>query len=136
MARTIEDLIYAEARLNRAFVGYLFAVLSAVAWPMFVASQGGETSAAPMVASFVLGFVQVCLYTWFAVTAGAAARALGGTAWHYIVWILVAPLLALVPIPLVSNVIAVSPLSIKFLLGGQLQTAIREQTSMAMHVSA
>jgi len=30
----------------------------------------------------------------------------------------------------------VSPLSIKFLLGGQLQTAIREQTSMAMHVSA
>jgi hypothetical protein len=52
------------------------------------------------------------------------------------VWILASPILALVPIPLVSRVIAVSPLSIKFLLGGQLQTAIREQTSMAMPVSA
>jgi hypothetical protein len=87
-------------------------------------------------ASFALGFAQVCFYVWFALAAGAAAKALGGTAWHYIVWILVAPFLALAPLPLVSTVIAVSPLSIKFLLGGQLNTAIREQTSMALHVSA
>ena len=80
--------------------------------------------------------VQIGLYVWFAIAAGAAARALGGTAWHYVVWILASPVLALVPIPIVSTVIGVSPLSIKFLLGGQLQTAIREQTSMAMHVSA
>jgi hypothetical protein len=83
MAPTIEELIHVESGLSRAFAGYLFAVLSAVAWPM-VASGFGP----------------------------------------------------LVPIPLVSTVIAVSPLSIKFLLGGQLQTAIREQTSMAMHASA
>jgi hypothetical protein len=136
MARTIEDLIHAEARLGRAFAGYLFAVLSGVAWPMIVAGRIAEPTAGWVAASLALLTVQAGLYVWFAIAAGAAARALGATAWHYIVWILVAPLLALVPIPLVATVIAVSPLSIKFLLGGQLQTAIREQTSMALHVSA
>ena len=41
----------------------------------------------------------------------------------YVVWILAAPLLAKIPIPLVSTLIAVSPLSIKFLLGSQLHSA-------------
>src|SRR5688500_6608102 len=136
MARTIEDLIHAEARLGRAFVGYLFAVLSGMAWPMIVGGRGGEPSVAWIAASLGLLVLQVGLYVWFALAAGAAARALGGTAWHYIVWILASPILALVPIPLLSTVIAVSPLSIKFLLGGQLQAAIRDQTSMALHVSA
>jgi hypothetical protein len=136
MAMTIEELIHAEARLARAFLGYLFAVASALAWPMIASSVGPEPSVGIGIASATLLLVQIGLYVWFAIEAGAAARALGGTAWHYIVWILASPLLSLVPIPVVSTVIAVSPLSIKFLLGGQLQTAIREQTSMALHVSA
>jgi hypothetical protein len=136
MAMTIEELIDAEAGLARAFIGYLFAVLSGLAWPMIAASFGAEPSSGIVVATLGLLVVQIGLYVWFAIAAGGAARALGGTAWHYIVWILASPILALIPIPLVSTVIAVSPLSIKFLLGGQLQTAIREQTSMAMHVSA
>ena len=136
MAMTIEELIHAETGLSRAFIGYLFAVLSAMAWPMVAASFGPVPSTGIVVASAGLLVVQIGLYVWFAIAAGAAARALGGTAWHYVVWILASPVLALVPIPIVSTVIEVSPLSIKFLLGGQLQTAIREQTSMAMHVSA
>jgi hypothetical protein len=40
---------------------------------------------------------------------------------------LVVCVVALIPIPIVSTIIGVSPLSIKFLLGGQLQTAIRER---------
>ncbi len=136
MARTIEDLIHAEARLARAFAGYLFAVLSGVAWPMIAAGRVDDPTTGWIAASLTLLAVQAGLYVWFAMAAGAAARALGATAWHYILWILVAPVLALAPIPLVATVIAVSPLSIKFLLGGQLQTAIREQTSMALHVSA
>ncbi len=132
-ATTIEDLIHAEAELSRAFGGYLFAVLSSVAWPMVVAGQ--EPGTALIVGSLALLIVQVGLFVWYALAAGAAARALGGTAGHYIAWILAAPILALAPIPLVSTVIAVSPLSIKFLLGGQLQTAIRDQTSMALHLS-
>ncbi len=136
MARTIEELIHIEARLGRAFVGYLCAVIAAVLWPMIVAGSGPEPSGAMIAFSLGLLVGQVGLYAWFAIVAGAAARALGGTAWHYIVWIVVAPFLSLVPIPVVSTVIAVSPLSIKLLLGGQLQTAIRDQTSMALHVSA
>jgi hypothetical protein len=136
MAPTIEELIHVESGLSRAFAGYLFAVLSAVAWPMVASGFGPVPSAGILVASAALLVLQIGLYVWFAIAAGAAARALGATAWHYIVWILVSPILSLVPIPLVSTVIAVSPLSIKFLLGGQLQTAIREQTSMAMHASA
>jgi len=60
----------------------------------------------------------------------------GGTSWHYLAWIVAAPFVALLPIPLVAMVVAASPRSIKFLLGGQLKTAIREQTSTALHVSA
>jgi len=136
MARTIEELITVDARLGRAFIGYLFAVLSGIAWPMFVAGRGSDPSATMIATSLALLAVQAGFYVWFALVAGAAARALGGTAWHYVAWILAAPFLALLPLPLVSTVIAVSPLSIKFLLGGQLQTAIRDQTSMALHVSA
>jgi len=136
MAMTIEDLIHAEAGLARAFMGYLFAVASALAWPMIAPSISPEPTLGIGLATIALLLVQFGLYVWFAIAAGAAARALGGTAWHYIVWILASPILSMVPIPIVSTVIAVSPLSIKFLLGGQLQTAIREQTSMALHVSA
>jgi hypothetical protein len=136
MAMTIEELIQVEGRLARAFIGYLFAVASALAWPMVASSMSPEPTVGIGIASAGLLLVQIGLYVWFAIAAGAAARALGGTAWHYIVWILASPILSMVPIPIVSSVIAVSPLSIKFLLGGQLQTAIREQTSMALHVSA
>ena len=136
MAMTIEELIHAEDGLSRAFIGYLFAVMSGLAWPMIAASFGEPPSAGIVVATAGLLVVQIGFYVWFAIAAGAAAQALGGTAWHYVVWILASPILALAPIPIVSTVIGVSPLSIKFLLGGQLQTAIREQTSMALHVSA
>jgi hypothetical protein len=136
MAMTIEELIHAETGLARAFVGYLLAVATGLAWPMIAASISPEPTPGIGLATIGLVVVATGFYVWFAIAAGAAARALGGTAWHYIVWILASPILSLVPIPLVSTVIAVSPLSIKFLLGGQLQTAIREQTSMALHVSA
>jgi hypothetical protein len=137
-AMTIEDLIRAEARLSRAFVGYLFAVGSSLAWPMIIAGQvrGEDTPLWVGLASLGMLVVQIGLYIWYAIAAGAGAKALGETGWHYVAWILASPFLAMLPIPLVSTVIAVSPLSIKFLLGGQLQTAIREQTSMALHVGA
>jgi hypothetical protein len=133
---TIDDLIRAEARLGRAFGGYLFAVLSGVAFPMLAAGYQPNFPLWLVLTSLLLLVVQIGLYLWYAVAAGGAAKALGETGWHYVLWILAAPFLALLPLPLVSTVIAVSPLSVKFLLGGQLQTAIREQTSMALHVGA
>jgi hypothetical protein len=135
MAKTIEELIDVDGRLGRAFIGYLVAVIAAVLWPMIVAGSGPEPSGVLIATSLGVLVVQIGLYLRFALAVGAAARALGATAWHYILWILIAPFVALVPIPVFATVVAVSPLSIKLLLGGQLQTAIREQTSMALHVS-
>jgi hypothetical protein len=80
-------------------------------------------------------------YVWYALAAGMAARALGSPGWRYVVWILAAPFVALIvallPIPLLSSaastVISVSPLSIKFLLGNQLEEAFRRETSLSLH---
>ena len=58
MAMTIEELIHAESGVARAFIGYLFAVLSTVAWPMIAASFGPEPSASFVVASAGLLVVQ------------------------------------------------------------------------------
>jgi hypothetical protein len=127
---SIDDLVRVESGLNRAFFGYLTAVLGSFAWSMYVPTQPQAQSLNLLLISLMILVVGIGLQVWYAFAAGGAAKALGGTAWHYVVWIIVAPLLALVPIPIVSTVIAVSPLSIKFLLGGQLQTAIRDQGSM------
>jgi hypothetical protein len=127
---SIDDLVRAESGLNRAFVGYLTAVLGSMAWSMYWPTVPESQRINVVLVSIIVLVVQIALLVWYAIAAGRAAKALDGTAWHYVAWIIAAPLLALVPIPLVSTVIAVSPLSIKFLLGGQLQTAIREQGSM------
>ena len=127
---SIDELVRAESGLNRAFVGYLTAVLGSLAWSMYWPTLPESQKINVALVSMILLVAWIGLLVWYAVAAGRAAKALGGTAWHYVAWIIAAPVFALVPIPLVSTVIAVSPLSIKFLLGGQLQTAIREQGSM------
>lgn len=127
---SIDDLVRAESGLNRAFAGYLIAILGSLAWSMYWPTLPESQRINVVLVSIIFLVVQIGLLVWYAIAAGRAAKVLGGTAWHYVAWIVAAPVLALVPIPLVSTVIAVSPLSIKFLLGGQLQTAIREQGSM------
>jgi hypothetical protein len=47
--------------------------------------------------------------------------------WKYILWVLAAPFLALIPIPIVSTVIGLSPLSLKFFFTGQLRNEIKER---------
>jgi len=79
--------------------------------------------------------IQLASYVWYAIAAGGAARVLGDKGWTYVAWILAAPFVAKVPIPIVSTLIAVSPLSIKFLLGSQLQEAIRQQGVASIHES-
>jgi hypothetical protein len=129
-AASIDDLVRAESGLNRAFVGYLIAVLGSLAWSMAWPALPRSQSLNVALVSIMILVVFIGLMVWYAIAAGRAAKALGATAWHYVAWILVSPLLALIPIPIVSAVIGASPLSIKFLLGGQLQAAIREQGSM------
>jgi hypothetical protein len=50
---------------------------------MVASGFGPDPSAGILMASAALLALQIGLYVWFAITAGAAARALGATAWHY-----------------------------------------------------
>ncbi len=124
----VDTLTQAETRLTRSFIVCAAAVLIVMFWTMFIATPEDAVSLSGL--GLVLMLIQFGCYVWFAVTAGQAAKALGEPAWKYVVWILAAPLLARLPIPLVSTLIGVSPLSIRFLLGSQLQDAIRQATSI------
>jgi hypothetical protein len=114
-------------------VACVVTVLASMGWALFVGPPApGRIAWFPV----LIVVCQLGAYIWYAVSAGAAAKAVGAVGWHYVVWILAAPLLAMLPIPIVSTIIGVSPLSIKFLLGGQLQTAMREETFAQLHETA
>lgn len=126
MNTSVDDLLTADSHLTRSFIAAVAGALAAMAWAIFVGSGLSWMLA-------VLVLVQFGCYVWYAFAAGEAARALGDTSWPYVAWILAAPFVALVPVPVVSTVVAVSPLVIKFLLGAQLQSAIHEQTLEVLH---
>src|SRR5437870_5641413 len=120
---TIDQLLQADARLSRSFAAAVAATLASIFWTFFIAERIPGGSIKPTWVFALLALVQLATYVWYAVASGAAAKALGEAGWKYVVWILAAPFLGLIPIPIVSTIISVSPLSIKFLLGGQLQCA-------------
>lgn len=127
---TTEELQAADTRLTRSFLAAVATWLATLLRAMFVGVPApGEVSLFPL----VMGALQIGAYVWYAIAAGAAARAVGAVRWHYVTWILAAPFLAMLPIPIVATLIGVSPLSIKFLLGGQLQTAMRQQMFADLH---
>jgi hypothetical protein len=128
-----DALVQADTRLSRSFVVAVVAVLATIVWAMFFADpRDPEQGRTTMV---VLLLVQLASYIWYALAAGGAAKVLGDAGWKYVAWIIAAPFLAQLPIPIVSTVIAVSPLSIKFLLGSQLQAAIRQEGFASIHES-
>lgn len=128
MNTSVDDLLTADSHLTRSFIAAATAALAVMLWATFVG-----TTLSWMYVTLVLA--QLGCYVWYALAAGEAAKALGESGRMYVTWILIAPFAALIPIPVLSTVIAVSPLSIKFLLGGQLQSAIRDQTFEVMHPS-
>ncbi len=117
-----QELLTIEGRLNASLWVAVAAVAGTFAWALF------SGTGAPRWVSLALALFQLVAYVWFAVCVGAAAAAVGETKWVYVAWVLAAPVLALVPIPILSTIIGVSPLSIKFLLSGQLERRIRERT--------
>lgn len=129
----IEQLIRVDAGLTRSFIGYVAGQAASLIWMLFLASPlpGGRFE--PSLTLLLLVLFQFACFVWYAVAAGAAAKVLGDAGWKYVVWILASPFLAMLPIPIVSMLIGVSPLSIKFLLGGQLQTAIRQESLAPLH---
>ena len=129
-----DALVQADTRLSRSFIVAVAAVLGTLTWAMFIANPRDPTQG--RTGMFVLLAIQLASYVWYAIAAGAAAKVLGDTGWKYAAWIMAAPFLAQLPIPIVSTLIAVSPLSIKFLLGSQLQAAIRQEGFASIHESA
>jgi hypothetical protein len=121
---TVEELEAAESNLGRAFMVAVAGVVCALAvglWLPRPETRGGlEWSIFAGVELLLLG-----TYVWFAVAVGRAARHLVPSPWKYVLWVLAAPFLALIPIPIVSTVIGVSPLSLKFFFTGQLRSEIR-----------
>lgn len=124
---SIDTLTVADANLTRSFVAAAASFVVTIVVRLFTPAE--TTFPAALGA---LGAAGLAGYVWYAVAAGEAAKVLGSTRWLYTTWILVAPFVGLLPIPIVSTLISASPLSIKFLLGGQLQTAIRDQMFVAL----
>ena len=131
----MDALLRAESRLSKSFWAAAAGVIGTVLWAMFVAGPSPEAESGIAKTGLFIGLVQFVFYVWYAVSAGGAAKVLGEAGWKYVAWILVAPFLAMIPIPIVSTIIGVSPLSIKFLLGGQLATAIRQEGFAGIHES-
>jgi hypothetical protein len=123
---SVEELMAAETWLNRSFTAAVVALLANLAWMLTLAKVEGEPRGVVALVMPALFVLEMGCYVWFAVSAGRAAKLLGGTGWTYVAWIIAAPLLSALPIPIVSLIIQASPLSIKFLLGNQLERAIRE----------
>jgi hypothetical protein len=124
---TIEELEAAESRLNSAFVLAVVAVVCGIGaglWLRSAEEQRPTVWAVYLAAQLFL----VGAYIWYAAAIGRAATFLVPGPWKYVLWVLAAPFLALIPIPIVSTLIAVSPLSLKFLFSGQLRNEIRERT--------
>ena len=121
---TADELIKADSRINRSLVACVVFLLGQIVWAFVGAGRVVGTVAILVFLALLLGLI--ASYVWYAVAAGAAAQVLGEKPWGYVVWILAAPILSLIPIPILSTLILASPLSIKFLLGRQLNTAIRE----------
>ena len=123
---SVEELVAAETALNRSFGAAVVALLASLVWMVTLGKVAGEPRGLVALIMPALLVLQLGCYVWFAVSAGRAAKLLGGTGGMYVAWIIAAPLLSLLPIPVLSMIIRASPLSIKFLLGNQLERAIRE----------
>lgn len=131
----LEALLRVESGLSRSFWAAVVGVLGTIFWTLFVAGPSPDAGSGVAQTGLIIGVLQFAFYIWYAISAGRAAKVLGDTGWKYVAWILVAPFLAMIPIPIVSTIIGVSPLSIKFLLGGQLQEAIRQEGLAGIHAS-
>jgi hypothetical protein len=75
-----------------------------------------------------LAVALLAAYAWFAYAATAAAGRVGRSRALVLGWLLAAPFLSLLPVPFLSAVLQASPLSLEFILAGELRATIRERT--------
>jgi hypothetical protein len=103
-----------EKGLDRSFAACIVALVAVVA--------------APLALQIVGSVLLVGCYLWFAASVGRAAKAVDSNVLLFVLWVLLAPLLSLIPIPIVSPILLASPLSLKFFLSSQLRSKIHAGT--------
>jgi hypothetical protein len=104
------------------------ALLLNLGWPFFVPLTGPAYVRFAGAVEVALAVASLAAYAWFAYSATVAAARVGRSRVLVLGWLLAAPLLSLLPIPIVSTVLLASPLSLKFILAGELRATIRERT--------
>jgi hypothetical protein len=125
---SVDRLLAIERQLDRSFVVCVVLVLAAALWPVYLRITGQSGATWANLVALALGLGLLAAYVWFAVAATLAARALRKAWAGYLAWLLLAPLFSCLPIPVVSLLLAASPLSLKFLLSGQLRSEIHQRT--------
>jgi hypothetical protein len=130
---SVEELLAAEARLDRSFAAGVVVLLCGLAFPVYLRITGQDNAPWAGPVAIALSIVLFLVYVWFALAVREAARRLGqGGGILFLVWILASPLLSLccgvVPIPFLGQAVSASPMVIKFLLASQLRTAIHRRT--------
>ena len=126
MGLSIDELLTVEASLDRSFGVAIVAFLVQAGWPFLATLLGAGNQVWVGMTFLVLWGLFLIAYVWFAYAAAAAARCVGRSRLLVGTWIVVAPFLALLPIPFLSLVIGASPLSIKFILSGELRSSSTE----------
>lgn len=125
---TVETLLRREWRLDRSFEAVVVALVGSF---LFVYLLGHLGSAAPVSLYLIapwLPFLLLACYAWYVVEAILTARAVGRSPWLIGAWLLAAPFLSLLPIPVVALVLQASPLILKFILARELRAQIHQQT--------
>jgi hypothetical protein len=118
----------AETRLDRSFAAAVTAFLLNLGWPLFLRLTGPAYVRGAGVVEIALAMALLAAYAWFAYAAMVAAARVGRSRGLVLGWLLAAPLLSLLPLPIVSTVLLASPLSLKFILAAELRATIRERT--------
>jgi hypothetical protein len=133
MTASVDDLLTVESRFDRTFAVALVAILAYLFWPLAARTMGVTQYGWASIVDWVSWVLLLAAYVWFALAASAAARHVGRSPILIGAWILLAPIVgpvagALVPIPFLGTLIAVSPLSLRFLLAGELRSEIQKRT--------
>ena len=111
---TIDELLDAEAGLDKSFGACVVAILGKLGWIVVILSMSGVAFGWPHYLDLALLGVVLGAYLWFAASVARTAARLGKSASLYLAWILGAPVLAsLMGVLLVSTAILGSPLILK-----------------------
>lgn len=134
MTASVDDLLAVEERLDRSFgVAVVLFLACNVGWPLLTRAMGVTQQGWANTVFNILWVLLLAAYVWFAWAAGAAAARVGRSkvltaAWIVLAPALLAPLAGLLGIPFLGLLISASPLSIRFVLAGELRSEIRTQT--------